>query len=252
MIRKIKNKLLQVLQILINSLRILKAKICIQKYKNKHLGQRCFIVGNGPSLSVKDLDKLKNDICFGTHRIYNIFDKTDWKPTYYCLQDSNLIYESLDDIKKSDLKHKFILINKSWKYPHIDNALYLNLFSKDFYPEPPDFSDNSSKGLFGGYTVSYMCLQLAVYMGFKEIYLIGIDHNYTQTLQPDGSIKINNNAKDHFSEKDTLSNIPQLFKSTLAYESAKEYAEQNNIKIYNATRGGKLEVFERVNFDELF
>ena len=36
------------------------------------------------------------------------------------------------------------------------------------------------------------------------------------------------------------------------YMCAKEYAERHEIKIYNATRGGKLEVFERVDFDSLF
>lgn len=38
----------------------------------------------------------------------------------------------------------------------------------------------------------------------------------------------------------------------LAYESAKKYVDSHNISIYNATRGGMLEVFERVDFDSLF
>ena len=252
MFKKIKNKLLQIWQFIINSVKIFYTRICVKKFKNKHQGQRCFIVGNGPSLLPKDLDNLKNDICFGTHRIYNIFSETEWRPDYYCVQDSNLIYQSLKDIKNLDIKHKFLLINKSWKYPYFPDTLYLNLFSKDFYPEPPEFSADIAKGLYGGYTVSYMCLQMAVYMGFKEIYLIGVDHSYSVTLQPDGSLSVNNEIKNHFSEKDNLANVPQLFKSTLAYESAKKYATEHGIKIYNATRGGKLEVFERINFDELF
>lgn len=39
---------------------------------------------------------------------------------------------------------------------------------------------------------------------------------------------------------------------TLAYQSAKQYANQHDFKIYNATRGGKLEIFERVDFNDLF
>lgn len=40
--------------------------------------------------------------------------------------------------------------------------------------------------------------------------------------------------------------------ATMTFEKAREYADGHGIKIYNATRGGKLEVFERVNFDKLF
>ena len=36
-----------------------------------------------------------------------------------------------------------------------------------------------------------------------------------------------------------------------AYKVAKEYADRNNVKIMNATRGGMLEVFERVDLDAL-
>ena len=39
---------------------------------------------------------------------------------------------------------------------------------------------------------------------------------------------------------------------TQAFVNARAYSDQNNIKILNATRGGHLEVFERVDFDQLF
>ena len=45
---------------------------------------------------------------------------------------------------------------------------------------------------------------------------------------------------------------PDMAYTFSAYEVAKENAEKKGIKIYNATRGGKLEVFERVDFDSLF
>ncbi len=37
-----------------------------------------------------------------------------------------------------------------------------------------------------------------------------------------------------------------------AFNVAKEYADQNGVKIYNATRGGMLESFERIDLDSLF
>ena len=79
-------------------------------------------------------------------------------------------------------------------------------------------------------------------MGFKEIYLLGADCSYS-----DGK-------KNHFIDymkynSDQFSDGSQMFE---AYKVAKKYADKNNIKIYNATRGGKLEIFERVDFDQLF
>lgn len=249
---KIKNKISQLFQIVLNFIRLKKAKKNLKHLHNIHAGQRCFIVGNGPSLSVEDLNKLDNEICFGTHRVFKIFNKTTWRPTYYCAQDSGLIYESTNEINQLDVRYKFIALVKDWRYNKIKDATYINLIVKEFYPNNPDFSEDITKGIYEGYTVSYMCLQLAIYMGFKDIYLIGIDHQYSKAFLPNGELEVIDTLKDHFSNEDQLANIPQLFKSKLSYESAKKYAEEHNINIFNATRGGALDVFERINFDSLF
>lgn len=88
-------------------------------------------------------------------------------------------------------------------------------------------------------------------MGFKEIYLLGVDHNYSVEKAPDGRIISHGAKKDHFSDDDKVANIPEVFKSALSYEAAEKYAKTHGIKIYNATRGGKLETFERVDFDTI-
>lgn len=252
MYKLIKHRICKLSRLIINTVKFKTPSSKIKRLYHIHNNSRCFIIGNGPSLRVEDLEKLNNEISFGTHRIYDIFDNTEWRPTYYCAQDTELICKSSKEINRMDIKNKFIAVNKFQKYPKIKKSIYINLFLNEFYPELPEFSKDITKGIFEGYTVSYMCLQIAMYMGFKEIYLLGIDHNYSVTLKPNGELEINDQLKDHFSEKDKLANIPQLYKSTLAYESAKKYAEANGIKIFNATRGGKLETFERVNFDEIF
>lgn len=225
----------------------------VRKLKNSQEGKRCFVVGNGPSLRAEDLEKLREEKTFSSNRVYNIFDKTSWRSTYYCVQDYKLILQSSSDIAKmSDYSLAFVGRVPFFKYPKFKN--FLNVRSKivDFYPELPEFSQDISKYVLDGWTVTYMCLQIAIYMGFKEIYLLGVDHSYSVTLEPDGSVKHFKGVADHFSEKDKIDNLPVLYKSTLAYEAAKKYADEHGIKIYNATRGGKLEVFERVDFDTLF
>lgn len=233
--------------------RLKKSSSEIESLYHIHEGERCFIIGNGPSLKGEDLSNLKKEICFSSNRIYHIFSETDWQPTYYCAQDEALINASANEISHSvHAVKKMLGIIDGHKYKKIKNACYLRLILKEFYPELPNFSENPSEGIYEGYTVTYMCIQLAAYMGFKEIYLLGVDHNYSVTRTPDGKIEKQKGIQDHFSEKDHVANIPQIYKSTLAYQAAEKYAEEHGIKIYNATRGGRLEVFERVDFDSLF
>ena len=223
----------------------------IEKLYNIHNGERCFIIGNGPSLVVDDLDKLKDENCFASNRIYEIFDKTDWKPCYYCVQDYELINEEYEKIDQLKWVKKIIAFPPVKKFIWFSDSVCLKLIYEEFYPELPNFSEDISKGVYEGFTVTYMAIQIAVYMGFKEIVLLGVDHNYSMTMMPDGTVA-KQDIDDHFSKKDKITNLPQLYKSTLAYQAAKKYADEHGIKIYNATRGGKLEVFERVDFDTLF
>jgi hypothetical protein len=252
LIKKFFNRVRAKLILLVNKFRIEKSRKKLKALHNCHKGKRCFIIGNGPSLDVQDLEKLKGEICFGTHQVYKIFDKTEWRPTYYCAQDRALINLSAKEISKIQVKEKFIGIVKPLKYASIKGATFVSMRLDSFYPELPKFSEDVSVHIYEGFTVSYMCFQLAVYMGFSEIYLLGIDHNYSVTKLPNGEIQKDENAKDHFSQEYETPVVPQLYKSVLSYEAARAYAEENGITIKNATRGGKLEVFERIDFETLF
>ncbi|MFR9211410.1 MAG: 6-hydroxymethylpterin diphosphokinase MptE-like protein [Intestinibacter bartlettii] len=226
-------------------------------FKNKYEGQRCFIIGNGPSLNVNDLEKLKNEITFGFNRIYYIFNKTDWRPTFYCSEDLKIIQNSVKEINDLDIKDKFIpLIIKEDYGINIDSAIYFNQRYKPEKQIVPSFSENIVKKIDCGSTVTYTAIQIAAYMGFKEIYLIGVDHSFARYINEKGEIVEDKNLKDYFCEeynkdKEKL-DIPTTVVSTLAYQKAEEYSRQHGFRIYNATRGGKLEVFERVDFDKLF
>lgn len=227
----------------------------LEALKNKYKGQRCFIVGNGPSLNIEDLNKLKNEKTFAFNRIYYIFDKTEWRPSFYVTEDIKIISNSLDEINKLKLENIFVpdIIKFDYKID-INNAIYFKETIEYFEDRLPDFSDNMN--IYWGGTVAYTAMQMAVYMGFKEIYLIGVDHNFRVSQDSNGNIKVDNSVKDYFcdnynSDKDELY-IPNLDNSTKAYISARKYCDEHEATIYNATRGGKLEVFERVDFDKLF
>jgi hypothetical protein len=227
----------------------------LKAYKNKHFGKRCFIIGNGPSLKTEDLDKLKNEITFAFNRIYHIFDNTEWRPSYYCSEDDKTIFKSKDEINNLNIDNKFFPVNFPWDYKiYFKNANYYKFKLGDSNVEPM-FSEDIIKCIYWGNTVAYTAIQMAVYMGIKEIYLIGVDHNFSKMISDKGEIVIDETVKDYFTESYNIDKgdlyIPNIEISTRAFSAAKKYADKNNIKIFNATRGGKLEVFERVDFDKI-
>ncbi len=223
----------------------------LKKLHNTHSGERCFIIGNGPSLVPQDLDLLKNEFCFASNRIDRIYESTDWRPSFYCTQDISIIQKYTDIIRKISAPFKLMVYGGSRKIGYIGKALYTPFKPYD-YPQPPAFSEDISAFIADGYTVTYTCMQIAAYMGFKEMILLGIDHNFPVDITPDGKIITHADAAEHFYGSNEISqHYPMLYKVDLTYKTAKEYAEQHGIRIINATRGGKLEIFERMSLENL-
>ena len=106
------------------------------------------------------------------------------------------------------------------------------------------FSKNAYAMLYDGYSITYTLIELAIYMGFTEIFLLGCDSTYSA-----------DKSKQHFIESGQYDpeelRITATDRLTVAYQNAKRYAEKHGVKIFNATRGGVLEVFQRVNLDDV-
>ena len=237
----------------------------LKKYKDIHKGKRCFIIGNGPSLRMEDLNMLKDEITFAANSIYLMFDKTDWRPNNYLCGDSYAYRADYDLIENLDIPNKFISLSAAFKVGKLsDKVLYFKTSSdktniingKIEENKLYSFSYDITDGINYESTVLYSAVQIAVYMGFTEIYLLGVDCNYNHELLQDGTCKVNN-INDYFDEEATkgyekyLSIGVPVYAMQRAWKSAKEACEKVGVTIKNATRGGKLEVFERVNFDEL-
>lgn len=232
----------------------------IASFKDMYAGKRCFLIGNGPSLRADDLSVLYkcNEITFAFNRIYNIFEDTDWRPTFYISQDEKMLAGCTSEVDKLNLPCKFIPIQLLWYYDiNIHDAIYFNMIWKQkTNPDEYGFSDDAPHELYSSSTGMYTAAQLASYMGFREIYFIGVDHHFHISKNNNGEIVVDNSVKDYFSDKynadkDNLY-IPNTEQSTLTYIAMKKQCDKRNIKVFNATRGGKLEVFPRVEFDTLF
>ena len=227
----------------------------LRQYRNIHKDARCFIIGTGPSLTVEDLEKLKGEVTFGSNRIFEIFEQTDWRPTYYMNQDYQLICKFTEEIRNLRVKRKFMPIEAMKHFPGVSDTSYFVLRHKDFYPKYADFSTHLDRYMGQGFTVTYGAIQMAFYMGFSEVYLLGIDHNYSISLNEKGIPVMQNDVEDYFKGSKASNaglNLPRVVESTMAYMTARKFADTHkNFKIFNATRGGKLEVFERVDLDSV-
>ena len=229
-------------------------------YKNKFVGHRCFLIGNGPSLRAEDLTRLheNGEITFGFNRIYNIFDQTPWRPTFYISQDEKMLGGCADTVNETEMGVKFIPIQlRWWQNIHIANAQEFRIIDQQVEdPRQFGFSDDIARGIYNSSTGMYTAAQIAAFMGFSEIYFIGVDHHFRISQNNKGEVVVDNSVKDYFTDKynedkDKLF-IPNTEKSTLTYVAMKQHCDRRGIRVFNATRGGKLEVFPRVEFDDLF
>lgn len=236
----------------------LKTNKVLLKYKNKYAGQLCFIIGNGPSLSPKDLTILKEKgiITFASNRIFKIFCDTEWRPDFYAIFDESVADKScIEENNRFSCKEKFFRSQGWYRYHRIKDGLFMHSWNSRKYLDEPHFSSDLTKGIYTIATVTYVHIQLARYMGFTNIYLLGMDNRYKFGMTREGNIFRNENVLSYFGEKEKDESLPKQAPATwemdVAFNYAEKFSRENGFRIYNATRGGFLEKFERVDFDKI-
>jgi hypothetical protein len=241
----------------------------MEALRGLYRGQRCFLLGNGPSLNNMNLDLFKNEIVWGANRCYLLFDRIQWRPKFYTAVDTLVIPDNATEINQLSER----LPDSSFFYPvafHYEgilnsrkNVYWFNQTDLNEQDLPDGmFSLNPVKSVVSVRTVTITMMQLAVFMGFNPIYLIGCDTNYQipATVQIEDAISGNlvstEDDPNHFSTsyfgKNKKWHEPHVDRMIFHYEQAKKICDQNGIEINNATVGGSLEVFPRVNYLELF
>lgn len=232
----------------------------LEKFKDIHKGERCFIIGNGPSLKKTDLSLLKNEYTIGMNRIYLMFQELGFSTTYYLSINSLVIEQCADDIIELQAP-KFL----SWRSRgYIKNALN---GEEELPTEPPlsflhttytgqKFAKDARGRLWEGATVTYVAMQLAFHMGFQQVILIGVDHSFSTKGKPNTTIVSAGDDPDHFDSKYFGTGfrwqLPDLDTSEIAYHRAKDEFAAANREILDATIGGQLMVYPKVEYQSLF
>jgi|SRR3990167_4736865 len=207
----------------------------LNNFKDKHKGEVCTIVGNGPSLKgVSDtfLDKYPT---FGTNRCYLRF-----VPNYYVCVNPLVIDQNRNDITALDTV-KFIRNGECGGYPLVKSV------NKQMFSFEPD------KWYYEGYTVTYVCLQLAFWMGFETALLVGIDHRYKFDGKPNERQRMKGRDPNHFDPKYFKGQewqTPDLARSEQAYRVANNAYGLYGRRIINLTEGSALDVFHRGDIRE--
>jgi hypothetical protein len=225
--------------------------------KDRCRGRRAFIIGNGPSLKRTDLRRLKDEVTIGCNGLFLIFDEMGYLPTYYTVEDRLVAEDRADIVNKIRGTIKVFPEDLRYCLREDKETVFINFLRK--YPGFPLLTKSFETHVYWGGTVTLFNLQLAWYLGVREVYLIGIDHNYQPPTVADEQkgpvIKSHSNDVNHF-HPDYFGpgyryHDPKVERMEQAYVEAKRFFEERGGVIYNATAGGKLEVFPRVSFESV-
>ncbi|MCG8377349.1 MAG: DUF115 domain-containing protein [Chlorobiales bacterium] len=222
----------------------------ILKYKNRHACERAVIVANGPSLNRMDLSCLKDEITIGLNKIFLGFRKFNFYPRYYIAINDKVIAQSVEQIRRLNCV-KFISERNGGLIP--ENALTYHVNTQD---PPARFSHDIAQGLHEGWTVTYAALQIAYYLGFKEVVIIGMDHRYEYIGMPNEEQQQNGPDPNHFTPEyfggGQKWDNPDLANSEESYRIARTEYEKDGRQIIDATLDGSCNIFNKADYRLFF
>lgn len=217
--------------------------------RDAYRGQRCFIIGNGPSLNQMDLSHLKNEITFGLNRANLFFDRIGGPTTFLVAVNRNVVEQFGEEIAAQE-SVRLMPWHLRFAPGTRAGVLYFNTRTlAEFSPDP------TRKGVWEGSTVTFVAMQLAYYLGFSMVVLIGVDHRFSASGPPDKLVTAREDDRDHFDPRyfgpGVRWQLPDLATSEHAYGAAKSAFEACGRQILDATVGGALTTFPKVEYRDV-
>jgi hypothetical protein len=222
--------------------------------KDIHKGKRAFVIANGPSLKQTDMSKFKNEFTFGMNRIYLMFPELGFSTTYLTVVNDLVIEQTASDLAALKLP-KFLAWRSRHHFPSDLPIPQLPTFLYTSYTGR-HFSSDVRGRVWEGATVTNVTLQLAFHMGFQQVILIGVDHNYSTTGKPNTTVTSQGDDPNHFSPayfgKGFRWQLPDLETSEVGYAMVRDAYQKAGREVLDATIGGKLTIFPKVDYESLF
>lgn len=237
---------------------------------NRHRGERCFILCNGPSVKQQDIRPLKNDVVFSVSSGYLHHDYAEIRPRYHCIPQItfgkvtpeiavNWFHEMDEHLGGAELfldHQEWSLVQEQSLFPKRD--VHFVCMGRNHFPSKPTNIEDLAGVIPRVQTVPILVIMIALYMGFREIYLLGADHDWfvkkeygyffeprllkglDMGVRPDGTL-----------ETSLWDELPAVSKVWAQYRAVKGIAKAHDVTIFNATHGGMLDEFERVCLEDI-
>lgn len=222
----------------------------LEALRDLHRGKRCFIIGNGPSLKQTDLTRLKDEYTLGQNRIYLAFPDIGFSTSYYLSVNDLVIEQCAQDIQSLQIPRFVSWRARRWLKPQ-DNLYFIHTTYTG-----EKFATDIRQRVWEGGTVTYTSLQVAYFLGFSQVILVGVDHNYVTQGKPNATVVSEGDDPNHFHPnyfgKGFRWQLPDLIQWEEAYRLARRTYEADGRSVVDATVEGKLQVFPKVDYQSLF
>lgn len=219
----------------------------LKHWKDRYAGQKAVIVCNGPSLLKTDFSLLEGVFTFGLNKINLLFDKSNFRPSCIVAVNPFVIEQNKSFYNQTPIQ-LFLDSCATKTVSQRENVVYLHSTGRC------KFARNCSISIYQGYTVTFVALQLAFHLGFKEIALIGCDHNFATKGQPNLTVTSGEKDDNHFDPNYFSGGVkwqlPDLLQSEVSYTLARDVYSSSGRKIVNASVDGNLEIFERCRLED--
>lgn len=220
--------------------------------RNRHLGQRCVIVANGPSLNRMALGALRGEHVIGLNKIHLGLPRLGFYPRYLVAVNRTVIAQAAAAFGALNCV-RFLGAQAALAAGLRPSAL---THLVDTARPPARFSTDISLGMHEGWTVTHAALQVAYHLGYADVVLIGLDHRYRFDGLPNESHVLEGPDPNHFSEQyfgfGQRWDNPDLAESEVSYRAALEAFAADGRRVRDATVDGACTVFPKVDFNSLF
>lgn len=215
--------------------------------RNRHAGQRCVVMANGPSLNRMDLGVLRGEVVIGLNKIFLGIKRFGIYPSYYVAVNPKVLAQSADAIRQLNCV-KFLGFHAAAAGLAEDALTHI----VDTRSPPSRFSADLAHGMHEGWTVTHAALQVAYHLGFSEVVLVGLDHRYQCSGAPNKASFLRGDDPNHFCPEyfgNQEWDHPDLERAEESYRAARQAFETDGRRIIDATVDGACEVFEKLDLN---
>lgn len=223
----------------------------IPDFVNRYRGEDCFILGNGPSLNEIDFDQISRFHLIGLNKIFLLFERKPLDLTFHVAVNSLVIQQSHSKFAELSCPSFLSYAPAYSLVPDGGNIHYIFTSSR----LNPVFGYALDQPLWEGYTVTYVAMQLAFFMGFRRVFLVGVDHNFKAQGSPNEEQSLTSDDPNHFDPryfKGQQWHLPDIEGSEMAYRMARFAFERNHREVVDATIGGACEIFRKIDIAQAF